>query len=492
MASQIFSPPSTDDYNAFNNTPPSFNNTPPEFNVPPEFDATPPSSFNNTPPDDSFSTGIHNITRTASSSDDLSNITLICATVVVSIAIIAVAIWCFIKKRRTTIPATTANVPLQEVTLIADQQSNVTSPLFQQVQIQEETMEIFLDDLQRAKPVRFSCQDINVFTNNLSSFLGSGGYGDVYKGTIRKYGVTIAVKVLKDKKAIKQQFKAEVGILGKTHHANLVRLYGYCFDPTMIALVYEYMERGSLDKLIFDKEELIMWEDRRRITIGIAKGLAYLHEDCQQRIVHYDIKPGNVLLDSKLNPKVADFGLAKLCNTASMEDCSHLRGTTSYTAPEFHKPFMRVTYKCDVYSFGMVLFEITMRRRNCNLDESDEDKGWLPRWAWNLYRDHKLSDMFLESGIEKENYQEAENMLMVAFLCVQDEPDERPSMSNVVKMLEGEKEINSPLCPFTDAKSSVGTNNLAIKIKEENSNATSTRRAPEIQSRPSRRISKKF
>lgn len=142
----------------------------------------------------------------------------------------------------------------------------------------------------------------------------------VYKGEFPN-GYHVAVKVLKDNvtKRVEEQFMAEVSTMCRTYHINLVRLYGFCFHPTMKALVYECMDQGSLDKIIFsqDNNPSVTFEKLHEIAIGIARGIAYLHEECQQRIIHYDIKPENVLLDARLDPKVADFGLAKLCNRDS-------------------------------------------------------------------------------------------------------------------------------------------------------------------------------
>ncbi|KAJ0607047.1 putative protein kinase RLK-Pelle-RLCK-Os family [Helianthus annuus] len=405
------------------------------------------------------------------------------ATIIVcSITITVVVLRWMMKKEQTLITTypplltTNTNTNTNTVSPISDQHIAVNMPPVQPVvsfsQILEDTMERFLKDVARERPIRFSRQDINELTHNLSSFLGAGGYGNVYKGMFPN-GVTIAVKVLKDKhsdKKIQEQFMAEVGTLGRTHHANLVRLYGFCFDPTMRALVYEYMENGSLDKLLFDRNKLVPWQKLSQIAIGIAKGLAYLHEDCEQKIIHYDIKPGNVLLDSNLNPKVADFGLARLCNKESNGESSqacmtaHV-GTPGYVAPECYDKLTRVTNKCDVYSFGLLLLEIIGRRRNFNPNESIDGKEILVTWTWKLYQKGKLSKLFLECGIDGENIQEAERMLMVVFLCVHHDPNKRPSMSNVVKMLEGEKDINAPSNPFDYEESSVES--------EEKSNATS-------------------
>ncbi|PKI46384.1 hypothetical protein CRG98_033222 [Punica granatum] len=286
-----------------------------------------------------------------------------------------------------------------------------------------ETMERFM------KSKRFSSEELSAFTGDYSTVLGSGAFGVVFKGYLPD-GLPVAVKVLTsaaDKRA-EDQFMAEVSSIGRTHHIYLVRLYGFCFDSTTRALVYEFMENGSLDKLLFGEGiTLIEWPKLREIAIGTAKGIAYLHEECRERIVHYDIKPGNVLLDRNMVPKVADFGLAKLCNRESTHIVmTGFRGTPAYAAPELLKPFP-VTFKCDVYSYGMLLFEIVGRRRNHVEANQPESRQWLPR--------------------EKDRV-EAERMLRVALLCIQYSPEVRPLMSTVVKMLEGDVDLPLPVYPF--------------------------------------------
>ena len=178
-------------------------------------------------------------------------------------------------------------------------------------QIKMTTVENFLNDIAQEKPIRFSPKEIEGFTHNYSTKLGSGGFGAVYKGELPN-GVPVAVKVLTGSlnKRVEEQFMAEVGTIGRTYHVNLVRLYGFCFHATVRALVYEYMENGSLDKYLFHKDRKIEWGTLHKIAIGTAKGIRYLHEECQQMIIHYDIKPANILLDADFSPKVADFGLA--------------------------------------------------------------------------------------------------------------------------------------------------------------------------------------
>ncbi|KAJ3685091.1 hypothetical protein LUZ61_014255 [Rhynchospora tenuis] len=183
-------------------------------------------------------------------------------------------------------------------------------------QLKMATIENFLNEIAREKPIRFFPEQLVAFTQNYLTKLGSGGFGAVYKGKLPN-GMPVAVKVLHGylDKRVEEQFMAEVSTIGRTYHINLVRLFGFCFDATLRALVYEYMENGALDTLLFRNNMTgggVSFRMLHEIAVGTAKGIRYLHEECQQKIIHYDIKPGNILLDDKFNPKVADFGLAKL------------------------------------------------------------------------------------------------------------------------------------------------------------------------------------
>ncbi|XP_008223765.1 PREDICTED: rust resistance kinase Lr10-like isoform X2 [Prunus mume] len=305
-------------------------------------------------------------------------------------------------------------------------------------------MDKFLNDMEREKPIRFTSQHLRIATDNFTNLLGQGGFGAVYKG-IFSNGTLVAVKVLygSSDKRIEEQFMAEVSTIGRIHHFNLVRLYGFCFEKHLRALVYEYMGNGSLDKFLFHSNKDLGFEKLHEIAVGTARGIAYLHEECEQRIVHYDIKPGNILLDANFFPKVADFGLAKLCN----RDNTHItmtggRGTPGYAAPEVWMRFS-VTHKCDVYSFGMLLFEIIGRRRN--LDNNIQDsQDWFPRWVWKKFEPGELEEIMVVCGIEEKDKERAERIVKVAIWCVQYIPEARPAMSVVVKMLEGAIEIPRP------------------------------------------------
>ncbi|GAV59569.1 Pkinase domain-containing protein, partial [Cephalotus follicularis] len=312
-----------------------------------------------------------------------------------------------------------------------------TNPSTADSQVEHATMERFLSNMAREKPIRFSPQQLSGLTNNYATILGSGAFGVVFKGEFPN-GIQVAVKAITNhsNKQVEEQFMAEVGSIGRTYHINLVRLYGFCLDSSKVALVYEFMENGSLDRFLFDKNQDIEWKKLHDIAVGTAKGLAYLHEECQEIIIHYDIKPGNILVDSNLHPKVADFGLAKLCNREINQiTMTGLRGTPGYAAPELWKPYP-VTHKCDIYSFGMVLFEIVGRRRNHNLNLS-ESQQWLPRWTWDMFINNELAVLLSLHGIEEKDREKAERMAKVALWCVQYSPEARPLMSTVVKMLEG-------------------------------------------------------
>ncbi|KAF7127458.1 hypothetical protein RHSIM_Rhsim11G0030900 [Rhododendron simsii] len=372
----------------------------------------------------------------------------IIVTIVVLIIICVISCTCARKLRRAVVSE------LQHAVATVPHAVATTPPISYAVQLWEidaPTMERFLQDLAKEKPVRFTAQQLCNFTTNYSTVLGSGGFGVVYKGQFPN-GVKIAVKVLKrslhDKRA-EEQFMAEVSTIGRTYHINLVRLYGFSYDHLMSALVYEYMENGSLDKYSFsDDTQRIDWNKLPEIAIGTAKGIAYLHEECQQRIIHYDIKPGNVLLDVNFRPKVADFGLAKLCNRDSTHDSpTGYKGTPGYSAPEFLLNNYPITYKCDVYSFGMLLFEIVGRRRNAKVGFTDS-LDWFPKHVWDEYEKGELATLILSYGIEEMNRERAQRMAMVALWCVQDSPEARPPMSVVVKMLEGGGEIMPPPKPF--------------------------------------------
>lgn len=312
-----------------------------------------------------------------------------------------------------------------------------------------ESVELFLSGLATDNTKRFSPGDLMSFTSNFSTQIGAGACGIVYKGQFPD-GMSIAVKVLRENDVIEEMFMAEVSAMGRIRHRYLVKLYGFCFHTNMIAVVYEYMENGSLDKILYENHLGMDWEKLYDIAIKIGKGLSYLHDGCDQQIIHHDVKAGNVLLDSDFGPKVSDFGLAKLMNKdASHFTLSRTRGTPGYAAPEMWIPSSPVTYKCDVYSFGMLLFEILARRRN------KQGKKWFPKLVWEKFETGQLDEILKDCGIREESREKATTLSMVALWCAQFTPSARPSMSTVVKLLDKEMSIMMPPNPFIPSSESL-------------------------------------
>ncbi|PON74865.1 Serine/threonine protein kinase [Trema orientale] len=211
--------------------------------------------------------------------------------------------------------------------------------------------------------VLFKYRDLKAATKNFSEKLGEGGFGVVFKGTLPN-STSIAVKKLKSLKQGEQQFRTEVKTIGTIQHVNLVRLRGFCAENSRRFLVYDYVPKGSLESRLFRKSLTILdWKVRYQIAIGTAKGLCYLHEECRDCIIHCDIKPENILLDEEYNPKIADFGLAKLVGRDFSRVLKTMRGTRGYLAPEWISG-EAITSKADVFSYGMLLFELISGRRN--------------------------------------------------------------------------------------------------------------------------------
>lgn len=328
-------------------------------------------------------------------------------------------------------------------------------------------------------PTRYSYSQLKKSTNNFSSKLGEGGFGNVYKGTIHRSGleVSVAVKILKRSSHTKKQFMSEVATIGSIHHQNLVSMLGYCVEGDIHALVYEFMENGSLDTYISNmKKDRYSDADNSEadstrvnlkqvytIALETARGILYLHNGCSQKILHCDIKPPNVLLGSNLSAKVSDFGLARMIDKDhSHVSITHAQGTPGYAAPEMwlrtHGP---LTEKSDVYSYGMLLLEMVGRRKNYDIAADSSSQVYFPEWLYNkiemdefhlLMRKHDSSDAF-EIIQDKENPNEEDEkaiqrMCLVGLWCIQHIPLNRPSMNTVVKMLEGHVDIGVPPQPF--------------------------------------------
>nr|GEU72545.1 G-type lectin S-receptor-like serine/threonine-protein kinase SD2-5 [Tanacetum cinerariifolium] len=293
-------------------------------------------------------------------------------------------------------------------------------------------------------PIRFTYTDLQKATDNFSKILGRGGFGSVYEGVL-KDGTQLAVKQLEGIGQGKKEFRAEVSIIGGIHHHHLVRLKGFCAEGAHRLLVYEYMANGSLDRWIFKKnktEFLLDWDTRYNIAVGTAKGLAYLHEDCDVKIVHCDIKPENVLLDANFRAKVSDFGLAKLMTREQSHVFTTMRGTRGYLAPEWITSYA-ISEKSDVYSYGMVLLEIIGGRKNYDSSMISE-KSHFPSYAFKMMEEGNLEEIFDQQMKIDEKDERVRVAIQVALWCIQDDMNLRPPMTKVVQMLEGLSPVPAP------------------------------------------------
>ncbi|CAL5183335.1 unnamed protein product [Lathyrus oleraceus] len=284
----------------------------------------------------------------------------------------------------------------------------------------------------------FSC--MSAATNNFSeqNKLGQGGFGPVYKGKLPT-GEEIAVKRLSRRSGQGlEEFKNEMMLIVKLQHRNLVRLMGYSIEGEEKLLVYEFMPNKSLDYFLFDpiKQAQLNWARRFEIIEGIARGLLYLHRDSRLRVIHRDLKASNILLDENMNPKISDFGLARIFDGNQNEsNTTRVVGTYGYISPEYAMEGL-FSVKSDVYSFGVLLLEIVSGRKNTSFRHSDDSN--LIGYAWHLWSEHRameLVDSCIRDSSPKNN---ALRCIHIGMLCVQDSAGHRPNMSNVVLMLESE------------------------------------------------------
>lgn len=332
-----------------------------------------------------------------------------------------------------------------------------------------------LELLPAGGPKRFTHAELRAATNGFSNLIGRGGFGDVYKGELTDHRV-VAVKCLKNVTGGDAEFWAEVTIIARMHHLNLVRLWGFCAEKGERTLVYEYVPNGSLADYLFRSgrvgsssparememsgvgphdggKPVLDWSIRYRIALGVARAIAYLHEECLEWVLHCDIKPENILLGDDFCPKISDFGLAKLRKKEDMVSMSRIRGTRGYMAPEWLRSD-QITPKADVYSFGMVLLEIVSGSRNFEIQGSvmNSDEWYFPKWAFEkVYEEMKVEDILdrhiKNSYDSRVHFDMVNRMVKTAMWCIQDRPEMRPSMGKAAKMLEGTVEITEPKKP---------------------------------------------
>ncbi|WJX91812.1 hypothetical protein P8452_73537 [Trifolium repens] len=300
----------------------------------------------------------------------------------------------------------------------------------------------------------FTYEELEEATNGFDKELGRGAFGIVYEGVINNNTCSetcVAVKKLNSflLDQAHREFRNELNSIGLTHHKNLVRLLGFCECGSERLLVYEYMSNGTLANFLFNSDEKHKpsWKLRLEIATGIARGLVYLHEECISRIIHCDIKPQNILLDDYFNARISDFGLAKLLNMNQSKTNTDIRGTKGYVALEWFKN-MPITAQVDVYSYGVVLLEIISCRRCVEeMDQEDEEKAILTDWAYDCFREGSVGALVKGDNEALEDKEKLKKLVMIAIWCVQEDPCLRPTMRNVIHMLEGTVEVQVPPYP---------------------------------------------
>ncbi|XP_051203331.1 G-type lectin S-receptor-like serine/threonine-protein kinase At5g24080 [Lolium perenne] len=347
-------------------------------------------------------------------------------------------------------------------------------------QYREMARTLGLEYLPAGGPRRFSYAELKTATKDFTDVVGRGAYGTVFRGELPDRRA-VAVKQLHGVGGGEAEFWAEVTIIARMHHLNLVRMWGFCADKDQRMLVYEYVPNGSLDKYLFSSSSappsagdgggaegeesssvaasegkpILDLHTRYRIALGVARAIAYLHEECLEWVLHCDIKPENILLEDDFCPKVSDFGLSKLTSKKEKVTMSRIRGTRGYMAPEWVIHREPITAKADVYSFGMVLLEIVSGRRNYGFrqDSVGSEDWYFPKWAYEkVYVERRIEDIMDPRILQHvdddaESVATVERMVKTAMWCLQDRAEMRPSMGKVAKMLEGTVEITEPVKP---------------------------------------------
>ncbi|QCE08596.1 somatic embryogenesis receptor kinase 1 [Vigna unguiculata] len=325
--------------------------------------------------------------------------------------------------------------------LICCFRAKIFYPLFWRENPTHRVVEDILKEHGPLTTTRFSYLEVKKMTNSFRNKLGQGGFGSVYKGKLHD-GSAVAVKILTVSKGNGEEFINEVVSISRTSHVNIIRLLGFCFDDTHRALIYEFMPNGSLDKFIYEDKiaskdvHQLDWKILNDIAVDIARGLEYLYRGCNTRILHFDIKPHNILLDEDFCPKIADFGLAKVCpRKESMVSIFGARGTAGYIAPEvFSRSFGVVSHKSDVYSYGMMVLEMVGRRKNIKTKVDRSSEIYFPHWIYNRLESN--SELGLENVRNESEDEMVRKMTIVGLWCIQTHPSTRPTISKVVEMLE--------------------------------------------------------
>ncbi|PIA38599.1 hypothetical protein AQUCO_02700072v1 [Aquilegia coerulea] len=319
-------------------------------------------------------------------------------------------------------------------------------------------------------PKEFSYKELKLATKGFDSgrIIGHGAFGTVYKGILSDTGGLIAVKRCSHSGGQgKAEFLSELSIIGTLRHRNLVRLQGWCHEKGEILLVYDFMPNGSLDKVLFESRMPLQWYNRRKILMGVASALAYLHQECENQVIHRDVKTSNIMLDEEYNARLGDFGLARQAEHDKSPEATVAAGTMGYLAPEYLLTG-RATEKTDVFSFGAVVLEVASGRRPIERETSGVGRvgmcSNLVDWVWTLHREGRLleaSDARLEGDFDEI---EMRRLLLVGLICSHPDASVRPTMRGVVQMLVGEAEV--PIVPRSKPSMSFSTSHLLLSLQD--------------------------
>ncbi|CAL0315696.1 unnamed protein product [Lupinus luteus] len=321
-------------------------------------------------------------------------------------------------------------------------------------------------------PKQFSYLELKAATEcfNDDRIIGHGAFGTVYKGILPENGDIVAVKRCSQSSQGKNEFLSELSIIGTLRHRNLVRLQGWCHEKGEILLVYDLMPNGSLDKALFEARTPLPWPHRCKILLGVASALAYLHQECENQVIHRDVKTSNIMLDEGFNAKLGDFGLARQTEHDKSPDATVAAGTMGYLAPEYLLTG-KATEKTDVFSYGAVVLEVATGRRTIEKDATRFRKAGactnLVEWVWSLHREGRLlkaADQMLEGEFNEE---EMRRLLLVGLACSHSDPLARPAMRSVVQMLVGEAE--APIVPITKLSTSLTTSHSQLLLSLQDS-----------------------
>ncbi|GAA0146810.1 hypothetical protein LIER_06673 [Lithospermum erythrorhizon] len=288
----------------------------------------------------------------------------------------------------------------------------------------------------------YSLRELEVSTNGFAvkNVIGEGGYGRVYYGLLQGNSQVAVKNLLNNRGQAEKEFRVEVEAIGRVRHKNLVRLVGYCAEGEHRMLVYEYVNNGNLEQWLHGQRGAsnpLTWQIRMHIILGTAKGLSYLHEDLEPKVIHRDIKSSNILLDKQWNPKVSDFGLAKLISPGSSHARTRVMGTFGYVAPEYANSGM-VNEGSDVYSFGVLIMEIISGRNPVDYNRHPGEVN-LVEWLKKMVADRDLEGVLDPKLPEKPSLRALKRILLVALRCVNADTKQRPKVGHVVHMLEAEQ-----------------------------------------------------